>query len=80
MDYAKQATYGAVSVAAAEYAQNMYGGKNAMVSPLVTGVTFALLNKGLGERDNMITLGVAGAIIDVGAQFLQNPIASALGL
>jgi len=80
MDYAKQAAMGAAAVYASEIAQASMGGKNAMVSPLVTGAAFAAISKATGANDSLPTLAIAGGIVDVASQFLSNPIASALGL
>jgi len=81
MDYAKQAAIGAGAVYVSEMAQAAtMGGKSAWMSPAYTAAAFAGISKAAGVNDDVLTLALGGAIVDVASQFGGNAIAGALGL
>jgi hypothetical protein len=84
MDYARQAGAGGVACAVGDWYKSTYGDSSMMgsvMSTAVTGVAFAAINKFvLGSADSWVVLTVGGAVIDVVAGFIENPLANALGL
>ena len=82
--FARQAGAGAVALYIGDMYKANYGDNSLMgqvTSTAVSAGSFAAINKlVLGTPDSWVTLGVAGAAIDVVALFVENPIASALGL
>ena len=84
MDYARQAGAGGVACAVGDWYKATYGDASMMgsvMSSAITGLAFAGINKfALGSQDSWAVLTVGGIVIDVVAGFVENPIASALGL
>jgi hypothetical protein len=84
MDYARQAGAGGIACAIGDWYKANYGDGSmvgSVMSTAITGVAFASINKFvLGSQDSWGVLTVGGAVIDVVAGFIENPLASALGL
>jgi hypothetical protein len=84
MDYARQAGAGGVACAVGDWYKSMYGDSTMMgsvMSTAVTGLAFASINKlALGSQDSWVVLTIGGAVIDVVAGFIENPLGNALGL
>jgi len=84
MDYAQQAGAGAVACAVSDWHRANYGDgsmASMAVSVAIGAGTFAAVNKfALGAQDSWTTLGVSGAVIEVVASMIENPLGNALGL
>jgi hypothetical protein len=80
---AKQVAAGAGCVMASDYASGMFfgGDAGALLSPAMSGVGYFVIQKMLFKVDNsMLDLVLSGAAIDIGSQWMLNPVGRALGL
>jgi hypothetical protein len=73
---------GAGSVLASDYVSGMaFGGGSFLVSPALSGASYAAIQKMLlGSTNPVMNLVLTGAAIDVASGYLLDPVGRALGL